>query len=92
MQLKDTVKPLARYHLDLVTNGVPKSKQLYFKKCEIEKEMLKKNSDKVYQAGKEVEESEHAYRKNIVHLEDARKQLYEMRSHATVVFSIDKAI
>jgi hypothetical protein len=84
-KLKDEVKPLARYHQDLLMNGIPKSKQLYYKKSEIEREMIEKNSDKIYKAGKEVEQSEHAYRTGIVHLENARRQLFLMRNHAIEV-------
>ncbi|KAJ3273457.1 hypothetical protein HDV01_004377 [Terramyces sp. JEL0728] len=86
-QIKENIKPVARYHLELASTGIPKSKSNYIKKVEQEKENIDtKNSSKIYKLGKDVAAAgrqsltkEHAYRVGITHLEEARLQLYSTR-------------
>ncbi|KAJ3319757.1 hypothetical protein HDV06_005958 [Boothiomyces sp. JEL0866] len=88
-QLKDNIKPVARYHLDLASTGIPKSKANYIKKVEQEKENTDtKNSSKIYKLGKDVAAAEHAYRVGITHLEEARLQLYSTRDSTRQQYEI----
>ncbi|KAJ3256784.1 hypothetical protein HK103_005158 [Boothiomyces macroporosus] len=77
-QLKDNIKPVARYHLELASTGIPKSKSNYLKKVEQEKENTEtKNSSKIYKLSKDVAAA--GLLVGITHLEEARLQLYSTR-------------
>jgi hypothetical protein len=84
-QLKESVKPFATYYHDLATNGIPKTKAIYYKKASQEQG---EQGSKLYKIQKDVEQSEHAYRIGIVHLELAREQLELARQHTAQVFVI----
>lgn len=47
--LKEKAKPIFKYYIDLSKNGVPKSQMNYYKKAEIEKDLLDTNrTEKVW--------------------------------------------
>lgn len=80
-QLRDQVKPVAKYHHELSTISVPKAKSVYYKKADNETT----DASKQYKIQKEVEALEHAYKVGIVHLEDARQQLEVVRKQSKAV-------
>ncbi|KAI8894680.1 Rho GTPase activation protein [Globomyces pollinis-pini] len=77
-QMKDHVKPIAKSHSDLLSLSIPKSKQLYYKKAEMEIANIG-NSEKLYKISKDVGGLEHAYREGIIHLEESRLQVMAAR-------------
>lgn len=85
--MKDLVKPVAKHYAELLTVSVPKAKQNFFKKAEIEKEKEKSEpgvaSQKVYKISKDIDAMEHIYRSTIVLLEETRHELTTVKTKAS---------
>jgi hypothetical protein len=76
--IKEVVKPIAKHYTELLTVSIPKAKQNYFKKAELEKEKEKLEvgaSQKVYKISKDIDAMEHIYRSSVVLLEETRNEL-----------------
>jgi hypothetical protein len=83
--LKAAIKPISRHYNEIVMSGLPKMKVAYEKK-KAEKETIDiKNGQALYKVQDEIDKLEHVYRVGIVELESTRKQLQDLRTHASKV-------